>query len=108
MMRFDGGRLVRLGWAGVLLVAPERVLALAHGGPVPPAAVALARVLGARHLAQGAITAATGNRAVAVAGTASDVLHIGSLLLVAALSPQWRRLALVDAAIEGVVAKLSD
>lgn len=85
----------RLGWAAVLLLAPASSL---RGAGVPSAAVA--RVLGVRHLAQ-ALLATAAPRPVVQRGSALvDAVHTGSCLVVAAVSPRWRRAALVDAVIE--------
>ena len=92
----------RLGWAAVLLVAPGRVLSAA-GLPADRLTVTVARVLGARHLAQGAVTAFAPTPAITALGTAVDALHTASCLAAAAVSPRWRRAALLDAAVEAVI-----
>jgi hypothetical protein len=91
---------IRAGWAGALLVVPEHLLRLAGHGPVPPAAVATVRVLGARHLLQALVCAAAPRAPIAGAGAVVDTLHTGTCLGLAAVSPTWRRAALLDAAVE--------
>jgi hypothetical protein len=92
--------LARAGWAGVLLVVPEVVLRAGGPGPVPAAAVTVARVLAARHLAQAAASALTPTGPVAGLGAVVDTLHTGTCVALAAMSPRWRRAALLDAAVE--------
>jgi hypothetical protein len=92
--------LVRVGWAGALLLAPERLLRVAGGEPVPPAAVAVVRVLGARHLMQAAVSAAVPTGPVAGLGAVVDALHAASCVGLAAISPRWRPPALLDALVE--------
>jgi hypothetical protein len=92
--------LARAGWAGVLLVVPEVVLRAGGPGPVPAAAVTVARVLAARHLLQAAASALTPTGPVAGLGAVVDTLHAGSCVALAAMSPRWRRAALLDAAVE--------
>jgi hypothetical protein len=98
--RFGAVTAVRAGWAVVLLVAPERVLRAGGEGAVTPAAVAAARVLGARHLVQAGVNAATGGGAVAALGAVVDALHATSCVGLAAVSPRWRRIAALDAVVE--------
>lgn len=98
--RIRAGAAVRAGWAGLLLVVPERLLGMAGPAPVPPAAVATVRVLGVRHLVQAAVSAVAPNAPVAGAGAVVDALHTATCAGLAALSPRWRRVALLDAAIE--------
>jgi hypothetical protein len=89
---------IRAGWAGALLLAPERLLAAAGSGS--PAAVATARVLGVRHLLQAVASGVAPNAPVAGAGALIDTLHTVSCLGLAAVVPAARRAALLDAAIE--------
>jgi hypothetical protein len=96
---------VRAGWGGVLLVAPAVVLRAAGGpGFAAPHAVAIARVLGARHVLQAAVTALSPTPAVAALGTATDVLHATGNLVAAVVSPRWRRAATIDAVIAAAFA----
>lgn len=95
----------RAVWAGALLVAPERILIAAAGRvPVPAEAVAVARVLGVRHLLQAAAGALAGTSSVAGLGAAVDTVHTASCAGLAAVSPRWRRVALADAVVEGSLA----
>jgi short-subunit dehydrogenase len=94
----------RAGWASVLLLAPERVLRIG-GRPSPPAAaVAVARVLGARQLAQAVAVAARPSGPVAGAGAVVDAIHAGTDVGLAATSARWRRIALIDATVAAALA----
>jgi len=92
--------LVRAGWGVILLTLPGPLLRAGGGGPVPAAAVAVARVLGLRHLLQAGTTAAVPTGAVAGLGALADMAHASSCLALAAGSRRWRRVALADALIE--------
>ena len=95
----------RAGWASVLLLAPERVLGIGGRPSAPPAAaVAVARVLGARQLAQVVVTAARPSGPVAGTGAAVDAIPAGTDMGLAATSARWRRIALIDAIIAAVLA----
>jgi len=79
---------------------PERLLGADGRTPVTATAVAFARVLGLRHLLQASATALAPTGPVSGLGAALDTLHAGSCVGLAALSPRWRRAALLDAVIE--------
>jgi hypothetical protein len=91
---------LRAAWAGALIVVPERLLGAGAAAPVPAAAVAVARVLGVRHLLQASASALAPTGPVAGLGAAIDTLHAASVVGLSALSPRWRRAALLDAMIE--------
>jgi hypothetical protein len=97
--RIQATAAARAGWAGVLLLGADRVMAMGGRPPIPAAAIAVARVLGARQLVQAALTAVAPTGSVAGLGALVDGLHAGTNLGLAALSPRWRRLALTDAVI---------
>src|SRR6476660_1084112 len=89
---------VRALWGTTLLLAPRRLLHTA-GHPPTRAAVAVLRVLGARHIGQSAVTADAPLRPALRWGAAVDALHAATGLALAAASPRWRRAALLDAAV---------
>jgi hypothetical protein len=89
---------VRAGWAGALLLVPAQ--SLRAGGRAPASAVAVARILGLRHLAQAAASALAPTAPVAGLGAVIDTLHTGTCIGLAVMSPRWRRVALLDAAVE--------
>jgi hypothetical protein len=95
----------RAAW-GLLLVslarpASERVL----GRPATRAEVGVVRVLGGRHLAQAAVVTAAPR--TAVAGRAVDLVHLASMLLLAAVDRPRRRAALLSATVAGALAAAS-
>lgn len=90
---------VRVGWGMLLLGAPRRVLARVGHPDADGAPVAVARVLGARHVGQGLVTMATGRRDVLLLGTTADVLHACTAVALAAASPAWRRVGMLDTAV---------
>ena len=97
--RIRATAVARAGWACVLLLVPDKVLRIGGRPPIPAAAIAIARVLGARQLIQAAVTAVAPTGPVAGLGALVDALHAGTNVGIAALSPRWRRTALTDAAI---------
>lgn len=86
----------RLAWGGLLLLAPGALLRPV--GPATTTAVATLRVLGARHLVQGAVTIWRPTRGVFAAGAVVDGLHSLTALALAAADRRQRPAALVDAA----------
>jgi hypothetical protein len=89
---------VRALWGAALVGAPAAVLERIGGPALPPIAVRVARVLGARHLLQCVIEAAGGRRAARF-GVAVDLVHAASDLGFSTLDGRWRRAALTDAAV---------
>lgn len=87
---------LRAGWGLTLLLVPGRLVPV----PAPAGAVPAARVLGARHLLQAVATVIAPAGPVPVLGAVVDTLHTGSLLVLAAAAPRWRRAALLDAVVE--------
>ncbi len=91
---------IRAGWGAALLIAPGAVLGeLPHGRIDRPARV-FARVLGARQLAQAGIAASPrgSSRGWILAGAAVDATHATTMVALAWLLPDRRRLALTNAA----------
>ncbi len=80
-----------------LLCAPGPLLGLATGQPPSQRARAVARVLGARHLAQAVLTAWRPRPAVLLAGAGVDACHSASMLALAAAGPRMRRAGIADA-----------
>lgn len=89
--------LVRGSWGMTLLSVPGRLITLA-GGQATPRARLVARVLGARHVAQAAVEARTGARWIR-AGQLVDASHAASGFALAAADSRWRRVAVTDALI---------
>ncbi|WP_422735742.1 hypothetical protein ACN263_19045 [Micromonospora sp. WMMD729] len=93
-----------MAWGSLLLLAPGALLRPV--GPPTPTAVATLRVLGARHLAQAALTLRWPASGVLVAGAAVDGLHTLTALGLAAADRRQRHAALADAAVAAVWAVL--
>lgn len=88
----------RLVWGGLLLAAPGLALEAVTGAPATRSQERLLRVLGARHLVQGGLDLARATPGLLRGGAAVDLLHAATCAGAAALSPEWRRAALVDGA----------
>ena len=88
---------LRFAYGTALLVLPSQALARATGAPVDRRAAWLARVLGARELAQAELTRRRPTREVLLAGAVVDVLHAASMVGLAAADRERRRLALHNA-----------
>ncbi len=97
---------VRVGWGAVLLVAPRPVLAGVHHVRVDRASLVVARVLGARQVAQGVVTVARPDPTVAGLGVVVDVLHAASMVGLAAVDRGRARGALTEAAVAATWAAL--
>jgi hypothetical protein len=91
---------VRACYGAVLLCAPGPVLGLSTGRPSSARARAVARILGARHLAQAVLTVWRPDPVVLAAGAGIDGCHAASMLALAAASPGARRAGLTDAVTE--------
>jgi hypothetical protein len=89
---------VRLAWGLILLIAPDRVLAVAGSGGDPRRARWVARLLGLRHIAQAAYTARHGDARAAEVGAAVDALHGLSMAGLALRAGAARRPAALNAA----------
>ena len=92
---------LRIGWGAALIAAPRPLLrGLARvDDPADRVAVAVLRVLGARHVAQAVVEALWPQPVVRYLGTAVDGLHALTAVGLAVLNPRWRRGALTDTAI---------
>jgi hypothetical protein len=81
-----------------LVIAPGAVLSGVPHERIDGPARAFARVLGARHLIQAAITARRHDRTWILAGAAVDAAHAATMAVVAGLRPDWRQVTLTSAA----------
>ena len=95
-----------MAWGALLLAAPERVLA---EGPDPTPAYVLGavRVLGVRHLVEGAMLVRRARLPPPAWSIATDALHALSMLALAAVRPRLRPNALRRAASALTLAALS-
>jgi hypothetical protein len=98
--------LLRAGYGAVLLGAPGAVIGICTGQPASSRARATARLLGARHLAQAAVTVAAPTGRVLAVGAGLDLAHAASMLALAAGRRPLRRAELADAATEAAFAVL--
>lgn len=90
---------VRAAYGTVLLAIPGPVLE-AFGAPPDQRAENVARLLGARHVAQAVVTRPG---RFARLGAAADALHAASMFGFAAVDEVHRKAALVDGAIASVL-----
>lgn len=91
---------VRAGYGAALLIAPGRVIRVVTGCPVGARARAVARLLGARHLLQAALTAAVASSGESLGiGAAIDLAHAASMAGLAMADRRVRRLTMSDALI---------
>lgn len=87
------------GLYGLLeLCSPDTVSGMALGKKPDKRLRVTIRILGARHIAQAALTVATRGR-IHGAGGAVDLIHAASMLGLAAVDERRRRAAVVNAAI---------
>ncbi len=91
---------------GVLLARPHAVARTVSTGPAVPAAW-IVRVLGARQCVQGAALVRWPDRGLRLVGSGVDVVHLLSMLGLAAADTRHRRAALTSAAMAGAFATLS-
>ncbi len=96
--------LARAGWGAGLLIAPDRVSALVRGVTPDGRARAVIRVLGARQLLQGVLSAASSTPAVLAVGVWVDGLHALTGLLFAAVDRRRARPVLLDAGLAATLA----
>jgi len=87
---------IRGAYGTALLLAPARVLAVYGAAPTEEPPRTVARVLGARHIAQ---AIATNGGRFARLGALVDGLHAASMFALAAANDDFRRPALIDGSI---------
>lgn len=90
---------VRGAYGVALCCAPGPLIGLAGGPAGDQRARAVARILGARHIAQAALSAVRPNPAVLAIGAAADTLHATSMAAMALPDTPYRRIAGTDALI---------
>jgi hypothetical protein len=83
---------------GAVLLARPQEVADAAAGSVPPGS-GWVRLLGARYLGQGALEASLPRAEVLELSVAVDALHAASMVGLAMLRPEYRRPALISAAV---------
>lgn len=92
---------LRVGYAALLLAAPDPVIGLYTGHRADPLTRAVTRLLGSRHLIQGILTGGTPSTHVLALGVKVDLAHAASMLGLAVLDQRRRRAGLIDAAVAG-------
>lgn len=93
----------RVGYGMVLALAPAPAIRLATGHAPGRRPCQVARILGARHLIQAALTAVAPRPGFAV-GSQVDAVHATSMVMLGAVSRAERRAALTDALAEAGLA----
>lgn len=93
-------QLIRAGYGATLLLVPGPAIRLATGHVPSSRTRRTARLLGARHLVQSALTAVVPLPVTFSIGGQVDAAHAASMLLLAAVSRPDRRAALTDALTE--------
>jgi hypothetical protein len=91
----------RACYGAALLAVPGVALGLATGQAPSNRERAVVRILGARHLAQAALTLWRPRRGVLAAGAGIDGCHAASMLALAVARPGLRRAGLADAVAAG-------
>jgi hypothetical protein len=97
-------QLARAGYAGALLRQPGEAIRVATGQLPGRRACRVARLLGARHLAQATLITLAPLPTVFMMGAGVDALHAASMVILAAVDRTARRAALTDAAVEAAFA----
>ena len=95
---------LRAGYGVMLVAAPGTVIRLATGRPPGRRECRVARLLGARHMIQAAVSACAPVPGVLAAGAGADALHTASMIMLAAVDRGSRRAALTDALAESFFA----
>lgn len=88
---------IRLLWAISILLVPRKLFRLIGNTP-DSTSVAIARILGARQLAQAAVEVTMWPRWRRL-GIAVDVAHAGSAVAFARFDIRWRRIWLIDSVV---------
>jgi hypothetical protein len=87
----------RAAFGAELLAAPGPLLRLLGGHPADERAVVVARILGARQLAEAGLLWRFGRRWMMRAGALVDLIHAGTAAAAAAADAEHRRLAAINA-----------
>ncbi|OBF01363.1 hypothetical protein [Mycobacterium sp. 852002-10029_SCH5224772] len=91
--------LIRAGWGGVLAAAPAEVLSHIHGVRADRKAIVVTRILGARHLAQAALSGVNPGPEVLAAGVWVDTVHAATALGLALVDRRRARGGVIDAVV---------
>ena len=91
--------IARAAWGAALLIGPRTVLEHVHRVRADSRSIAVARLLGARHVAQAALSGTRPAPAILVLGVWVDTAHAGTALVLAAADHARARAAITDAAV---------
>ncbi len=94
--------LARAAWGGALLVAPRVVLDRVHHVHTDGKTLVAARILGARHLTQAALSGVNPSPGALATGVWVDAAHAVTALALAAVDRARARAALTDGAVAGL------
>jgi hypothetical protein len=94
--------LARAGWGGALLFAPRVVLNRVHHVEIDTKSVLVARVLGARHLTQAALSGVNPSPEVLAMGVWVDLAHASTAVALAVVDRTRARAGLADTAVAGL------
>jgi hypothetical protein len=94
-----GLEVARAAWGAALLIGPRLVLEHIHGVRADSRSIAVARVLGARHVAQAALSGIRPAPAVLALGVWADTAHAGTALILTIADHARARAAMTDAAV---------
>ncbi|MGH3258810.1 MAG: hypothetical protein ACRDOU_26000 [Streptosporangiaceae bacterium] len=97
-------QMIRVGYGAALVLMPGTTIFLATGRLPGRRTRRVAQLLGVRHLAQAALTAAAPRPGVFAIGWQVDAVHAASMLLLATVSRASRSAALTDALTEAAFA----
>jgi hypothetical protein len=89
----------RAAWGAALLIGPGTVLEQVHGVRADSRSIAVARLLGARHVAQATLSGTRPAPAILALGVWIDTAHAGTALAFAAAGRTRARGAILDAAV---------
>ena len=92
--------LVRAAYGASLLAAPGAVVRTVSGKPADGPSAIVARVLGARHIAQAATVGRSERRLLLAAGAATDGLHALSMVALAAFDAVVASLFMLSGTLE--------
>lgn len=98
--------LARATWGAALLIAPQQVLERVHHLEVDSAALRVARILGARHIAQAVLSGLDPSPEVLAMGVWVDGAHAASAVGLAGADRHRARAGVTDAAVAAVWAAI--
>lgn len=88
-------------WGAALLISPKAVLENIHGVRADTRSITVARVLGARHVTQAALSGARPTPTVLALGAWVDSVHAATALVLAGADRARARVAVTDALVAG-------